>query len=165
MADKEIIIDGVDVSGCGTYKNGKCLITKARCNARCDHGIFYLYEQLVCKTAECEGLGDKIKFMEGYIKTVENARSEIEQECKHLETKIKYNDKQEVRWCKAWFKIWKQRNHYRKALDEIEEYFKNECVSCKEQYYNQHCGDCETQYFLDAISKAKDKKNENTRTD
>lgn len=46
---------------------------------RCD---VVLEKQLARKTQECEELKDKIKFMEGYIKTVENARDELERENK-----------------------------------------------------------------------------------
>lgn len=36
MTNKEqIIINGVDVSGCSAYENGLCLIDKDKCNARC----------------------------------------------------------------------------------------------------------------------------------
>ena len=85
--NKPIIIDRVDVSGCVHYKNnGKCRIphyqqsikyTCCNCNEwDCD------FKQLARKTQECDGLKDKIKYMEEYIKTVENARDELERENK-----------------------------------------------------------------------------------
>lgn len=56
MEHEPIWMDGVDVSGCSVYKNGKCLISKAKCNARCDYGAIYLKEQLARKMQECEEL-------------------------------------------------------------------------------------------------------------
>lgn len=60
---EQIIIDGVDVSGCSVYKNGKCLISKAKCNARCDYAAIYLKEQLVRKTQEYEKLKEELNFL------------------------------------------------------------------------------------------------------
>lgn len=55
MTDKQIIIDGVDVSGCSVYKNSICLISKEKCNARCDYAAYYFEEQLKRLQAELEG--------------------------------------------------------------------------------------------------------------
>lgn len=89
--NKPIIIDGVDVSWCifyqANFEEGFDVKIKHFCsnwhnscesvnNSNC------YFKQLARKTQECEELKDKIKFMEGYIKTVENARDELERENK-----------------------------------------------------------------------------------
>jgi len=63
MEHEPIWMDGVDVSGCSVYKKGKCLISKAKCNARCDYGAIYLKEQLARKTQECENLKAEEKYL------------------------------------------------------------------------------------------------------
>ena len=54
MTDKETIINKVNVNRCSVYKNGLCLISKEKCNAKCDYAAYYLYEQLERKEQECE---------------------------------------------------------------------------------------------------------------
>ena len=54
MTDKEIIINKVNVNRCSVYKNGLCLISKEKCNAKCDYAAYYLYKQLERKEQECE---------------------------------------------------------------------------------------------------------------
>lgn len=94
MTDKQIIIDGCDVNRC--EKQGETINgitcgngTKIRLADRyiykyklCKDNPNCLFKQLARKTQECEELKDKIKFMEGYIKTVENAIDELERENK-----------------------------------------------------------------------------------
>lgn len=82
MIDKQVIIDGVDVSGCehfnnsGNYNCRGCRWCKD--NPNCHYKLYKRKEQ------ECEELKDKIKFMEEYIKTVENTRDELEIKNKRL---------------------------------------------------------------------------------
>lgn len=65
MTDKQIIIDGVDVSGCKHYKNRTCIVDycltdmpfdEAKCglNPNCN------YKQLKAKEQECEDLKEEI---------------------------------------------------------------------------------------------------------
>ena len=93
MTDKQIIIDGVDVSECKHFKIGTCLadylltdmdFSEAKCGLckDCD------YKQFKRKEEECEELKKKIKYMEEYIKTVENSRNEFEKENKFLKEEI-----------------------------------------------------------------------------
>lgn len=83
VVKEEIIIDGVDVSGCEWfYKNDPC---KNTCNYFCTPCEWVeiqkcMYKYAKCKEQECEELKDKIKFMEEYIKAVENARDELGKE-------------------------------------------------------------------------------------
>lgn len=126
---KQIVIDGVDVSKCQDFHISRVGTGKC-CYCDSDNTQF-----LACKdNPNC------------YFKQL----SRKTQECKELKEELELNTQNAVTLDMA-----KRLYNYRKALEEIEEYFKTECVSCKEQYYNQHCEDCETQYFLGIISKAK----------
>lgn len=133
MTDKQIIIDGVDVSGCKYYDDETCcnedVFTLDCENTNCMYKQLKRKEQeyeelrkyhnkcceefenekqklidkynqfskdffigkyckkeycelLKAKEQECEELKNKIEFMEGYIKTVEKARDELERENK-----------------------------------------------------------------------------------
>lgn len=63
MTDKETIINKVNVNRCSVYKNGLCLISKEKCNAKCDYAAYYLYEQLERKEQECEEMKRKVELM------------------------------------------------------------------------------------------------------
>lgn len=139
MTDKEIIIDGVDVSKCRYFlKNTEeqdyntdefvkgCCEVKGSCigyefagYGLCRGDKDCYFKQLACKTAECE----------------------------ELKKKIEYNNKQEARWCKAWFKMRKQRTKYRKALDSIED-----ICNVADRYELEGLRDT----ILDVINKVKD---------
>lgn len=96
IGNKSVIIDEIDVSGCSCHYNGWSQLYRdnrdmcdkgydLECKPKengCYHYTKCLEEQLTRKTQECEELKDKIKFMEEYIKTVENARDELERENK-----------------------------------------------------------------------------------
>lgn len=61
MTDKQIIIDGVDVSGCKHFKIGTCLADylltdMAFSEAKCELCKDCYYKQLKCKEQECEKL-------------------------------------------------------------------------------------------------------------
>ena len=92
-----IIIDGVDVSGCEWYTQG---VTGMICadwhisNDCCKNPNCY-YKQLKRKEQECEELKEKIKYMEEYIKTVENSRNEFDKESK-INGKIEYDIKSDM---------------------------------------------------------------------
>lgn len=66
MIDKQIIIDGVDVSGCIHYQDNMCTATKDNygdCSFYCkdyDMNDCY-YKQLVRKKQECEELKESLK--------------------------------------------------------------------------------------------------------
>ena len=156
MTDKEqVVIDGVDVSGCeyacntAFGKNG-CKHSMMK-NIYCSKNPNCYFKQLQRKTAECEELKKEIKKL-----TTEYDRENLHNA--DLAFKNYQIEKANQRQTKIANDLGKNMLKYEQALNEIEEYLKNECVSCKEQYYNQHCEDCETQYFLNIISKAKDGK-------
>lgn len=152
---EQIMIDGVDVSGCSAYENGLCLIDKDKCNARCDYASYYLYEQLARKTAECELLETQLEsYHIGETKLVQRNR-ELEQECEQIkekyealklenqegyeivaelkhecgELKEKYEEIKEDRYNlnMAMYTF----DRYRKALEEIEEYINNQGINNK----------------------------------
>ena len=60
MTDKQIIIDGVDVSKCGHYHYGKCEIDYDEWNNEiiryneCQDNLNCYYKQLKCKEQECD---------------------------------------------------------------------------------------------------------------
>ena len=61
MTDKQIIIDGVDVSGCKHYKNRTCIACYCLTNmpfgeAKCELNPNCYYKQLKRKEQECERL-------------------------------------------------------------------------------------------------------------
>ena len=63
MTDKQIIIDGVDVSGCEFYTNGWCccaLLYEEHCKD-CSYCMYKLKRQLKAKEQECEELKEKVK--------------------------------------------------------------------------------------------------------
>lgn len=161
MTDKEqIIIDGVDVSGCSVYKNGKCLISKAKCNARCDYGAIYLKEQFARKTQECEELKRKLSNQE---QLYQNEIEIYNESCLQLrqENDDLYLERLALNTANSGInsllEIKEQENdRYRKALEEIEglisddEFIRcpiNDDVNCN--YFTRN-------KILDIINKAKD---------
>lgn len=141
MTDKEKIdIDGVDVSGCSVYKNGLCLVTKNKCNARCDYASYYLYEQLARKTAECEELKKEKAEIKKYLgidsKTILERLEELQERRDELSEK---------------------NISYEQALDTVSEYIKDNCYSCQGIKYGG-CEKCELKRIKDIISKAKGSK-------
>ena len=157
MTDKQIIINGVDVSECSYYQHNMCTATKddyGDCSLCCqdyDMNDCY-YKQLKRKEQECEELKNKIEFMEEYIKTVEKARNEVEQQLDQLKAE---NDL----YKNAHKTEQDRRRSYENTLAEIKEiaeecYYKcnsmNNCnISCK--YYNNCNG--EFSYLLACLNK------------
>ncbi len=65
MTDKQIIIDGVDVSGCKHYKNRTCIADYCLTDmpfgeAKCELNPNCYYKQLLRKEQECEDLKEKL---------------------------------------------------------------------------------------------------------
>lgn len=138
MTDKEqIMIDGVDVSGCKYLGNGRICNAEreedgytdwACCNPELNDCYF---KQLARKTQECEELKEKLR-----IKDNENSN-----------LNKKYRQEQNEKRC------------YRKALEEIEEIVNEPCTDsqsdCKSCNFS-----CEHKDILDIINKAKGEMNE-----
>lgn len=90
MTDKEIIIDKVNVRTCSVYKDGICLISKEKCNAKCDYAAYYLYEQLQCKEQECERLKEDYAELEQRHDGAFQDFKRLTQKCENLEAEEKY---------------------------------------------------------------------------
>ena len=114
MTDKQIIIDGVDVSECEfavkpiNDNRIKCHCAKGLLqiakmqeqpesikSGLCENNPNCYYKQLKRKEQKCEELKEKIKYMEEYIKTVENSRNEFDKESK-INGKIEYDIKSDM---------------------------------------------------------------------
>lgn len=140
----EIIIDGVDVSGCEKYPlsnkwHGSIIFCNGGCNAypNCE------YKQLQRKTQECKYLeeekADKINLLAQIIEILYPNADDAEK------YSIAFN-------CEFIDKA----KQIMQALDEIEEYtIKNFCQNCEADDYPASCPTCEYQEYFDIISKAK----------
>ena len=73
--------------GCYNTFDGSCI--KEQCFT------YRLLQLLKAKEQECEKLKEKIKYMEEYIKTVENSRNEFDKESK-INGKIEYDIKSDM---------------------------------------------------------------------
>lgn len=82
MASKEIIINGVDVYKCGNAKRSIFGIDM-ECRLGCDCS-----QRPNCYFKQLARAKDKINYMEEGIKTVENARNDLERELKRKEQKL-----------------------------------------------------------------------------
>ena len=145
MPDKEIIIDGIDVSKCRYYNSNikmDCLLFPLQPD-KCKGNINCYFKQLQCRTTECKNKSFAIGNL-GY--KIHNQRKEINERLRQLEALSKK--------CKK----------YKQALDEIEKELKED-IYCE----NQECGcddfeeclKCTKKYILDIITKAKDGNNAN----
>lgn len=114
MKDKQIIIDGVDVSGCFHYKTQSCvadylLTDQDFSEAKCAYSPNCYFKQLQRKTAECEELKKYISEKEG-----------IGEDCDYCKHNDKYNCYQNI-----FLDNLKEINRYKQALEPFEdEYFK-----------------------------------------
>lgn len=162
MTNKEqIIISGVDVSGCdflaktdiyNSY-SGVTTAYKGQCGCSDDEmckdhrncGYKKLARQLQRKTAECEELKNQVDEDYNYYTT----------ELKTLRDIISNKEKINAA-------LFLMSNRYRKALEEIEKYTREQfCDNCEDissTEYNCHCEYCEYQEYFDIIAKAKDGK-------
>lgn len=150
MTDKEhIIINGVDVSGCNGYcpELGKYNCIALACNsaAICKQSPNCYYKQLQRRIAECEELKNQVDEDYNYYTT----------ELKTLRDIISNKEKRNAA-------LFLMSNRYRKALEEIEKYTREQfCDNCEDigsTEYNCHCEYCEYQEYFDIIAKAKDGK-------
>ena len=67
MTDKQIIIDGVDVSGCEYYDKNKPSLTCTCEEYPCSECYNCYYKQLARKTAECEKYKQALDEIEKYL--------------------------------------------------------------------------------------------------
>lgn len=87
MTDKQIIIDGVDVSGCEFYTNdGWCcyaLVYEKHCKD-CSNCMYKLKRQLEAKAHECEMLKLSEKSLTETIENIARGFEELKSDNKHL---------------------------------------------------------------------------------
>lgn len=152
MADKEIIIDGVDVSGCAyfDYENEGTRECDAYSN-ECEANNCY-YKQLARKTQECESLKEEIEILKDNFDTAtrdcNELIEELEQECEELKEQLQANQPTGIcETCMA--KAILQNDKYLKALKEIEEYINSQGINHKWNMYIQRF----RSGILDIISK------------
>lgn len=183
MADKEqIMINGVDVSGCkyylhNTHKN--CGVGLVDCE-----GKDCIFKQLARKTQECDELKEEYEALKlenqelytilAHLKEVRKLKDEYVQKCEKLKSQVDedYNYyTTELKTLRDTISNKEKRNaalfltcgHYRTAMEEIEEYLKlptNVCLTdCPEysigQVCSQNCFDNRLKILLDIINKAK----------
>ena len=87
MKSNKTIINGIDVSKCVCVDTENfekpichCITQRNECERPCEDKKDCYFKQLARAREEIEKFKDKVKYMEEYIKTVETARNEIEQE-------------------------------------------------------------------------------------
>ena len=122
MTDKEMIIDGVDVSKCEylQYKGcnfPQCLVKIASFDLKCEGYNCHL-KRLVQKEQECETLKDKNFAFEELIKTQEEIIDKYKQALDKIEQEVKWvldNKKSE------WYTAIVKNVEYKQILDEIKE--------------------------------------------
>lgn len=146
MTDKEqIIIDGVDVSGCEYYAQGICNIPDVieTYDSCMDKGACY-FKQLQRKEKECEEVSNEIVELNVKYETVVNLAK-------------KNADANE--YCLQ--ELEKENQKLKQALDEIEQELKED-IYCESQECGcddfEECLRCTKNKILDIINKAKDGK-------
>lgn len=158
---EQIIVDGVDVSGCEYVcntafgKNG-CKHPMMK-NIYCSKNPNCYFKQLTRKTQECEELKNIIAYPK--------YRNEIA--IKELENKTKKELIEEIVHCHqigestvhcVYAPLREENNRYRKALEEIEQELKED-IYCESQECGcddfEECLRCTKDLILDIINKAK----------
>lgn len=152
MTDKEqIIIDGVDVSGCELYSKyrEKYCEWHLPCQGQsCSYKLDWALKQLAHKTQECEELREDYEELKQRHNGAFQDFERLKQERRELEIKnvTLQNRYQQVAGATT------EAARYRKALEEIEEEIKKyQCDNCEDY----HCASCDMKDILDIIKKAK----------
>lgn len=113
MTDKQIIIDGIDVSGCKHYKNRTCIADYCLTDmpfgeAKCELNPNCYYKQLKRKEQECNKLYIQLKADEEYHKEEENTLRKI----------IKNKEERNI-------ELYKENNKLKQILAKIKEVCNN----------------------------------------
>ena len=175
MTDKQIIIDGVDVSGCilRRRKEPNCTV----CNGYsskvfefdCSDFKNCYYKQLKRKEQECEKLRGDFHDTNEQLNLKNEYIQKVKQECEKLKSQVDedYNYyTTELKTLRDIISNKEKRNaalsltsgRYHKALEEIEKDLK-EAVYCESQECGcddfEECLKCTKEHILDIINKAK----------
>lgn len=142
MKDKEIIIDGVDVSKCNWCDFEPDAEPYRRINdgedLSCEDNPNCYFKQLKRKEQECEKLYIQLETDEEYHKEEENTLRKI----------IKNKEERNI-------ELYKENNKYKQAIDEIEKNIKDYCkIMCMAET-RETCEICQNTEILDIINKAK----------
>ena len=157
MTDKQIIIDGVDVSGCKHYKNRTCIADYCLTDmpfgeAKCELNPNCYYKQLKRTEFVLQQADQNINDLESMLENTERRENELkikllnkEQECKELK--------------KNYFTVIQQRNKAEQTLTEIKEIAQNviknvsdRCIETTPMYYIH-------KQILQKISEVEDESN------
>ena len=179
--DKQIIIDGVDVSDCEYLDNinfdGLCLMLSSpyECQVNCSNKPNCHYKQLNAKEQECERLNDELYYWVNgeYCDNKCNVVKELDQlkaENEDLQEQIrKHNDDMfknppEKRfYCKGCTLPYVSKK-FKQTLTEIKEMLKEicmeECLFDWNKTSKKHCGDCDCRYGQ-ILQKISEVENEN----
>lgn len=137
MTDKEIIIDGVDVSKCEYFNRFRNICHNKNLSCDCEKNHECYYKQLKRKTQEYELLVRTNKIHVDTLDQLNNKYIDLEQECEELKKYIsekegigddcdycKHNDKYNC-YQNIFLDNLKEINRYKQALEPFEdEYFK-----------------------------------------
>ena len=120
MTDKQIIIDGVNVSGCKHFKIGTCLADYLSTDmdfseAKCELCKDCYYKQLKHREQECNKFYTQLKADEECHKEEENTLRKI----------IKNKEERNI-------ELYKENNKLKQTLNEIKEIAKAFCDGCQE---------------------------------
>ena len=160
MTDKQIIIDGVDISECKELVNEcDCYLTEEH-DYRSETPYTYnncsrfpncYYKQLKRKEQECKELKEDLQLAKQLVDWILKTfnlesydwladQNEISTEIESIKTKFKSP----------------QSDHYRKALEEIETTVKTECEeTCGSKLEDCTNFFCSSKHIIDVINKAK----------
>lgn len=180
MTEKqEIIINGVDVSKCDKLIVNQLYGYACNCEedthiiSSCKNRHNCYYKQPARKTQECEQKEKELLSNEKIINKLMKEVDELKQECEKLKNQVDEDYNYYTTELKTLRDIISNKekrnaalflmsNRYRKALEEIEKYTREQfCDNCEDissTEYNCHCEYCEYQEYFDIIAKAKDGK-------
>lgn len=164
MKSKKLIIDGIDVSKCSSIDIdcGVVYCSEYGRNVYCESNNSCYYKQLQRKTAECEQKEKELLSNKKIINKLMKEVHKLKQECEKLKNQVNedYNYyTTELKTLRDIISNKEKRNaalfltsgHYRKVLDEVEEYCENEISITGDLLFRTTVSD-----ILNIISKAKD---------
>ena len=149
MTDKQIIIDGCDVSGCENY--GETMAKTHNCTLYDEYlrpckGTDCYYKQLKRKEQECEELKEQLTILNGEDVVVEITVKQFE-EYKKLKA-----ENEELK--KNYFTVIQQRNKTEQALTEIKEIIQSDyCTEIGSCEFCAEVGNCLNRKILQKISE------------
>lgn len=153
LCQEQIIIDGVDVSGC----------TFVVCKATCKNTDCY-FKQLARKTQECEELKDTLRTLTRGVVLPTPEQEVIDLTDRYLKALAPFQNEYFkgldttaiAELAKKSIRLTTENRKLETALDEIEEYQKRNCETCSFAETKKCDIHCQVFVILDIISKAKE---------